>query len=68
MVAGGAGRGALSVCYTSVTGENSPSCTFGICVFYAQFSCSVVSNSLQLQHTRLPVHHQLPEPTQTHVH
>ena len=36
-----------------------------------QFSCSVVSNSLRprgLQHTGLPVHHQLPEFTQTHVH
>ena len=36
-----------------------------------QFSHSVVSNSLQphgLQHTRLPVHHQIPELTQTHVH
>ena len=36
-----------------------------------QFSCSVMSDSLQhqgLQHTRLPVHHQLPESTQTHVH
>ena len=35
------------------------------------FSCSVMSDSLWphgLQHTRLPVHHQLPEPTQTHVH
>ena len=36
-----------------------------------QFSCSVMSNSLQhhgLQHTRPPFHHQLPEFTQTHVH
>ena len=36
-----------------------------------QFSRSVISNSLQshgLQHTRLPVHHQLPELAQTHVH
>ena len=36
-----------------------------------QFSHSVVSNSLWphgLQHTGLPVHHQLPEFTQTHVH
>ena len=36
-----------------------------------QFSLSVVSDSLQthgLQHTSLPVHHQLPELTQTHVH
>ena len=36
-----------------------------------QFSRSVVSNSLRphgLQHTRPPVHHQLPEFTQTHVH
>ena len=36
-----------------------------------QFSCSVVSDSLRphgLQHARLPVHYQLPEFTQTHVH
>ena len=35
-----------------------------------QFSCSVLSDYLQphgLQHTRLPVHHQLPELAQTHV-
>ena len=35
-----------------------------------QFSCSVVSDSLGphgLQHARLPVHHQLPEPTQIQV-
>ena len=37
----------------------------------SQFSLSVVSNSRRphgLQHTRLPVHHQLPEVAQTHVH
>ena len=36
-----------------------------------QFSRSVVSDSLQphgLQHASFPVHHQLPELTQTHVH
>jgi len=36
-----------------------------------QFSCSLVSDSLrprESQHTRLPVHHQLPKFTQTHVH
>ena len=36
-----------------------------------QFSHSVVSNSFRpcgLQHARFPVHHQLPEFTQTHVH
>ena len=36
-----------------------------------QFSCSVMSDSLrphESQHTRLPVHHQLPEFTQIHVH
>ena len=36
-----------------------------------QFSQSVMSDSLQPhepQHTNLPVHHQLPESTQTHVH
>ena len=35
-----------------------------------QFSCSVVSGSLwphELQHAGLPVHHQLPEFTQTHI-
>ena len=36
-----------------------------------QFGCSVVSDSLQpreSQHARLPVHHQLLEFTETHVH
>ena len=36
-----------------------------------QFSRPVVSDSFrphELQHARLPVHHQLPEFTQTHVH
>ena len=36
-----------------------------------QFSCSVVSESLQpheSQHARPPVHYHLPEFTQTHVH
>ena len=36
-----------------------------------QFSHSVVSDSLrphELQHARPPVHHQLPEFTQTHIH
>ena len=36
-----------------------------------QINCSVVSNSLrphEPQHTGPPVHHQLPESTQTHVH
>ena len=36
-----------------------------------RFSHSDVSDSLRphgLQHTRLPVHHQLPELTQTHAH
>ena len=36
-----------------------------------QFSCSVMSDSLrphESQHTKLPVHHQLPEFTQTHIH
>ena len=36
-----------------------------------QFSHSVMSNSLRphwQQHAKLPVHHQLPELTQTHVH
>ena len=36
-----------------------------------QYSCSFVLDSLQspgLQHARSPVHHQLPELAQTHVH
>ena len=36
-----------------------------------QFSRSVMSDSLRsqgLQHARLPVHHQLPELAQTHIH
>ena len=36
-----------------------------------QFSCSVMSDSLrphELQHAGLPVHHQLPEFTQTYIH
>ena len=33
-----------------------------------QFSRSVVSNSLQPCEPGLPVHHQLPESTQTHIH
>ena len=40
------------------------------CFSSVQFSCSVISNSLQpMDHSRpgLPVHHQLPEFTQTHV-
>ena len=39
--------------------------------FTVQFSCSVISDPLLLQglqHARLPVHHQFPELTQTHVH
>ena len=39
--------------------------------FPLQFCCSVVSDSLrphEPQHARFPVHHQLPESTQTHVH
>ena len=40
-------------------------------LYTVQFSCSVVSHSLRPhgpQHARLPVHHQLPEFTQTHLH
>ena len=36
-----------------------------------QFSCSIMSDSLQpheSQHSILPIHHRLPEFTQTHVH
>ena len=39
--------------------------------YSVQFSCSVMPDSLQphgLQHTRFPVHHQLPELIQTQVH
>ena len=42
-----------------------------ICFSSVQFSRSVPSDSLwphDLQHAGLPVHHQLPESTQTHVH
>ena len=54
--------------------------SFSICIWkcservnqsHTQFSCSFMSNCLQphgLQHARLPVHHQLPELAQTHVH
>ena len=34
----------------------------------SQFSCSVMSNSLWPRGPGLPVHHQLPEFTQTHIH
>ena len=40
-------------------------------VVVSQFSCSVVPDSFRsqgLQHARRPVHHQIPELTQTHVH
>ena len=39
--------------------------------YSVQLSCSIMSNSLRshgLQHPGLPVHHQLPKFTQTHVH
>ena len=42
-----------------------------VCFSSVYFSHSFVSDSLQphgLQHARFPVHHQLPEFTQTHVH
>ena len=45
--------------------------SFNVGFSSVQFSCSVMSNSLrphELRHTRPPVHHQLPEFTQTHVH
>ena len=41
------------------------------CISSVHFSHSVVSDSLrphESQHARPPVHHQLPESTQTHVH
>ena len=51
------------------------SCCFNMYLFWlfglVQFSRSVVSNSLQPMDCSMPgfpVHHQLPEPTQTHVH
>ena len=43
----------------------------GVREYLIQFSCSVVLHSLwphRLQHTRLPVLHQLPELAQTHIH
>ena len=42
-----------------------------MCLSSVQFSLSVMSDPLQpheLSTTDFPVHHQLPEPTQTHVH
>ena len=64
------------------SGSSISSLTFGIgslfsfshsseCVSSVQFSRSVVSDSLRPQNHStpgLPVHHQLPESTQTHVH
>ena len=53
---------------TSVTWEGSK---FSTQFSSVQFSRSVVSNSLrphESQHARLPVHHKLPEFTQTHAH
>ena len=50
---------------------SSNSSSFPLCPFSVQFSRSVVSNSLRpMNHSTpgLPVHHQLPEFTQTHVH
>ena len=47
-----------------------PNAIYRFNVSSVYFGCSVVSDSLQphgLQHAR-PVHHQLPESTQTHVH
>ena len=60
----------------SINRFNCTSVFFDIFVFVInmysfQFSHSVMSDSLRhhgLQHTSLPVHHQLPEFTQTHVH
>ena len=49
---------------------SSNSSSFPLCPFSVQFSRSVVSNSLRpMNHSTpgLPVHHQLPEFTQTHV-
>ena len=39
-----------------------------LCVCSVQFSRSVVSNSVTPWTAGLPVHHQLPESTQTYVH
>ena len=38
------------------------------CLSVSQFSCSVMSDSLQPHEPGLPVHHQLSESTQIHVH
>ena len=51
--------------------NNKPTSKLVIYFSSVQFSHSVVSDSLrphELQHARPPVHHQLPEFTQTHVH
>ena len=52
--------------YIGTTGWHPPES-----VHHSQLSRSVVSDSLRphgLQHTRLPIHHQLPKLAQTHVH
>ena len=62
--------------FDSLVVENHNSFRFQKCpnswiLSSVQFSRSVVSDSLwplEPQHTGLPVHHQLPESTQTHVH
>ena len=54
-----------------VTAEAQPNKVAYVKFSSVQFSCSVVSNSLQpheLQHARPPCPSQLQEPTQTHVH
>ena len=54
-----------------VSGFSFPSFLLKMALSSVQFSRSVVSDSLrphESQHTRPPVHHQLPEFTQTHVH
>ena len=56
---------------SAVTFASTLSTFLCLCGWYIQFSHSVVSDSLRPMDCStpgLPVHHQLPEPTQTHVH
>ena len=63
-------QGRMDVCVCMAESLCCPPETINILLIgYNEFSRSVVSNSLWpygLQHARLPVHHQLPEFTQTH--
>ena len=58
----------ILICSSQMISDVTYLFMYHVCV---QFSCSVVSNSLRPMDCNtpgLPVHHQLPEFTQTHVH